>query len=522
MKQYNYIPLILAFMFAFITNAQQKLEKASQSIKADKEAVINLNTNYTNIEIDTWDKDVVEIEAYVESSELTKDELQKVLDNWEVEIEGSGKEITILTQGSHGAFDWDFDFANDFAFDALYDFQFELADLPEIPELPEMPKMPEMPEMHSMPEMPEMPELPELPEGIENVRFDTEAYKKDGEKYLESWSKEYEKEYGKEYKEKMKAWAKEFAKIDFDQYSKEMEVWGEKFGEQFGEQYAKDMEKWGEEFGERFNDEWAEKMEKWGEEYGERFGEEFEKRMAEREKRLEERQKEMEKRQEIIVERQEERARTMEKRHEERVRSIHEVKSTKVIKTIKIKMPKKAKLKMNVRHGELRFASVIHNVKADLAYTTLIANSIDGSETSISASYSPVIISNWNLGELKLNFVNNAQLKHVNKLMLNSNSSNFILNELTSNATISGSFGDFEIEKINPTFKNLTLIIENSDAKIYLPIDKDYNLQYQGNRSYLKHPENKSKPTITSFTSGNSESNKTIVVNAKFSDVVLQ
>jgi hypothetical protein len=115
-------------MFVLTTNAQQRLEKASQSIKADKEAVINLNTNYTNIEIDTWNKDVVEIEAYVESNELTKEELQKVLDNWQVEIEGSGENITIVTHGSHGSFDWEFDFANDFAFDALHDFRFEMAD----------------------------------------------------------------------------------------------------------------------------------------------------------------------------------------------------------------------------------------------------------------------------------------------------------------------------------------------------------------------------------------------------------
>ncbi|MEJ2113419.1 MAG: hypothetical protein P8X62_06940 [Flavobacteriaceae bacterium] len=531
MKQYNYIPIVLAFMFAFTTNAQQKLEKASQSIKADKEAIINLNTNFTNIEIDTWNKDIVEIEAYVESSELTQEELQRVLDNWDVEIEGSGDNITIATHGSHESFDWDFNFANEFAFDALHDLQFEMADFPEIPEMPEMPEMPEVPEFNfeipELPVMPEMPELPELPEGIENVRFDTEAYKKDGEKYLTEWSKQYEEKYGKEYKEKMKAWAKEFAKTDFEKYSKEMEAWGEKFGEKFGEQfgekYAKDMEKWGEEYAKRLEEgDWAEKMEKWGEEYGERFGKEFEKRMEEREKRLEARQKELEKRHEVLAERQEERVREMEKRQEERVKRIHEAKSTKVIKTIKIKMPKKAKLKMNVRHGELKFASVIHNAKADLAYTTLIANSIDGRETSINASYSPVIITNWNLGELKLNFVESAQLKHVNKLILNSNSSNLILNELTGNATISGSFGDFEIGKIDTAFNNLTLVIENSDAKIYLPTNNDYNLQYQGNRSHLKHPGNKSKPTITSFSSGNSESNKTIVVNAKYSDVVLQ
>jgi hypothetical protein len=370
--------------------------------------------------------------------------------------------------------------------------------------------------------MPEMPELPELPEGINSVNFDTEAYKKDGEKYMAKWSKEYEEKYGKEYKDKMEAWAKVFSEVDFDSYSKEMEDWGEKFGESFG----KDMEKWGEEFTKRFEESgWEEKMEKWGEDYGEHFGDEFDKRMEEREHRLEERQHLLEERHEKHAEsmqrRHEERAKSLEKRNEHLLERSHGSRNQNVIKTIKIKMPKKAKLKMNVRHGELKFASVIHNVKADLSYTTLIANSIDGRETSINASYSPLIVTNWNLGELKLKYVENAQLKYVNRLILDSNSSNLILNELAGAATINGSFGDFEISKINDTFNNLTLVLENSDVLINLPTNNDFNLQYHGNRSYLKHPKNTSKSNTNSFTVGDIESNKAIVVNAKYSDVTL-
>ncbi|MEJ6791904.1 MAG: hypothetical protein QNK89_03985 [Lacinutrix sp.] len=40
------------------------------------------------------------------------------------------------------------------------------------------------------------------------------------------------------------------------------------------------------------------------------------------------------------------------------------IKDKDLIKTIKIKMPKKAKLKLNVRHGELKMASVMQNIKA--------------------------------------------------------------------------------------------------------------------------------------------------------------
>lgn len=48
----------LFFLTVLGTKAQQKLEKISQSIKVTDQVTIDLNTNYTTIEIDTWNKDL--------------------------------------------------------------------------------------------------------------------------------------------------------------------------------------------------------------------------------------------------------------------------------------------------------------------------------------------------------------------------------------------------------------------------------------------------------------------------------
>ena len=184
-------------------------------------------------------------------------------------------------------------------------------------------------------------------------------------------------------------------------------------------------------------------------------------------------------------------------------------------------MPKDAKLKLNVRHGELKFSSVINNLKGDISYAVLVADHIGGSKTSINVSYSPVLINFWDLGELKLNFVDKAQIKTVNRLVLSSNSSNIGIDTITGNAVIDGSFGDLSIGNIADTFSNLNIILENSDALIKLP-KIDYNLQYKGNRSRLTHPKKKLTETVTTFSTGNLSSPKTIVVNAKYSTVVMQ
>ncbi len=196
-------------------------------------------------------------------------------------------------------------------------------------------------------------------------------------------------------------------------------------------------------------------------------------------------------------------------------------KNNKVIKTIKIKMPKDAKLKLNVRHGELKIVSVIHNLKADLSHSTLLAENINGSNTSINASYSPVLVTNWNEGELKLNYVDNVLLKNVKALILRSNSSNVNIDYLSGNSIIEGSFGDLTIHNILDSFSNLNVVLENSDAAIKLP-KTDFNLQYKGTRTRFQHPNKTTKENISTFSTGNLSSNKTIVINAKYSNVVMQ
>ncbi|WP_418513585.1 hypothetical protein [Corallibacter sp.] len=511
--------LCLTLLISVSTLAQSKLEKASQSVKANKDVTINLNTNYTNIIIDTWGKDVIEIEAYMESDELSKDALKPYFDNWHVAIEGSGDYVSINSDASNHSWAQVPGFFNDESAEALRTLELELANIPIVEGLIESINF------SDMPKMPKLPKLPKLPKGMTDTNFDYEKYQKEGEAYLEKWSKEYESKYGDEYAKKMEAWAKEWESSDeMKDFEKRMEAWGEKFGKEFGEKFGKDMEAWGEEFGEKFGKD----MEAWGEQFGkqmEAWGEAYGRRMelqakrlearanaeAHRQNRMHEREKHLEERQKYIEERA----------HYRSERDAYRQPHLKVKKTIIIKMPKKANLKMNVRHGELKVTSVIYNTKADLSYTTLIADSIDGSQTSINASYSPVTITNWNMGELKLNFVDKAAITNADRLVLSSNSSNIKINTLQKNAIIDGSFGDLIIKNIADTFSNLNVVLENSEAVVYLP-KTDYNLQYKGKQSRLKHPKNNSNQNTSSFSTGNLTSDKTIVINAKFSDVIMQ
>lgn len=475
-KKIKNILFVLSFFIVGVLMAQQKLTKVSQSIDVNKNVTIDLNTSYCNIVFDTWNKNTVEIEAYVEGEKLSKEELQKVLKDWKVDVDATSNEISITTNGSSPAA-WEYRVSSDHddVNIILEELKLELADAPELYfEIPDVP-------------VPPIPELPELPKGIHNMQFDYEAYKKDGEKYMEKWTKQFDEGFGKEYAEKMKVWSK-------------------KFTEEWEQKYAKDHEEWGKRFAERM--EAAEKRREAMQEQREARREHIivmrEQQQEEREKMAEERRKLAEERR-IIVKQMVNKEST----------------NTDVKKTIRIKMPKGAKLKLNVKHGELELASAIDNLKADIAYTKFIANSINGSKTSINASYSPLQIANWNMGELTLNFVKDAELKNVKRLVLTSSSSNLVIDNLIDNAIIDGNIGDLKILKIDDTFNNLNIILQNSNAAISLP-KVNYNFQYKGTRSRLKHPKKTSNENISNFTTNSPETNRTIVVNAKYSTVNME
>lgn len=500
--------IALSFLITGGLMAQQKLNKVSQSIKVDKNVTIDLNTSHCNIVFDTWNKDVIEIEAYIEGDGLSKEALENALKNWDVDVDASNGQVKIRARGT-GANTWVYNSGhgdNEAVHAVLEELKFELADLPVV-----FVEGFDFDIDFEMPEMLEMPELPELPEGLNEIRFDYKAYKKDGEKYLEAYTRDFESKYGKEYAKKMEAWGDKFGKEWEEKYGKQMAEWAAKFDGEWEEKYGERMEEWGERF--------AEKMERQA------------KHIEARSKHIEARAKHIEKRQEHRERLVEEHERHAEKHAEKREklannrkvlieRLVNKESNSKVKKTIKIKMPKKAKLKVNVRHGEIEFAANVDDLKAELSHTKFTAHSINGSSTSINASYSPIYVTYWNLGELNLRYTENVELAHVKQMVLNSNSSNATIKHLLGSAIIDGNIGDLKILDIDDAFSSLNIIIQNSNAVISLP-KVDCNIQYKGTRSHVIQPKETLNPNISYFSTGSLSSGKSILINAKYSKVTM-
>ncbi|TNJ43062.1 hypothetical protein KFZ70_11725 [Tamlana fucoidanivorans] len=479
----------LSLLTATGVMAQQKLIKVSQAIKVNSDVNINLNTSHCNIVFDTWKKDVVEIEAYIEGEQLSEEELDDALKSWKIDIDATTDKVTIGTQG-RGTNVWVYrtdTHGDGEAVEAVIkELKYELAEIPEI----DFDVHVEVPEVPEIPEIPELPPLPPLPEGVGAVTFDYNAYKKEGEKYLEAYSKKFEEAYGEAFAKKMQAWSETFE-----------ERWNE-------EEFNKKMEEWGERY--------AENMEA----HQERIIA-HEARNQVHKERAEAIKTQVKRRQEELKHHQKERVILLKEREKRIEELVHGKAHGKVKKTIKIKMPKGTKLKVDVKHGEIEFAANIDNLRADLAYTKFKAQSIDGSLTSINASYSPVYVSTWHVGQLNLKYVKKAQIDYANHLVLNATSSNVDVNHLLKSAVIDGTIGDLKILNIDDKFSSLNMILQNSDVVINLP-DVDCNVQYNGTKSRFSHPKKSPNEQVSNFSTGNLASGKSIVVNAKYSTVTMQ
>src|SRR5690606_35024421 len=217
-----------------------------------------------------------------------------------------------------------------------------------------------------------------------------EAYKQDGDKYLERWKKSFNENFNEDIKANLDEWKQEVEK----------------------QREAVQMHK--------------KEIEEYRNEIRQQHTETMEEHRAAMKDAAEERKKAMHEQRIIIKksisEAQEARREAMEELRENGSKpnvfyfSSGTNKKLKVKKTIKIKMPKKAKIKMNVRHSEVTLAENYENINAILSHTRFMAVVIDGENSVIEASYSPVKVENWNYGELRVNYVKEVDLKNVKSM----------------------------------------------------------------------------------------------------------
>ncbi|PHS62097.1 MAG: hypothetical protein COB12_11260 [Flavobacterium sp.] len=207
-----------------------------ETFNASEDMTVEVNATYTNIIFKTWNKNKVEITAFIDDDSLTEAEKQEYLNSWNFNVLGNSKKVVITSNSSSSS---NYDYSNNFD-DININMDF-LGPLLESIEVPDMSNMTEI-----------------IMESVGNIDFDFEEFQENEEEYLEKFEREMEQNFGPEFEAKMEAWGEQFGKDMEENFGPEfeerMEAWGEKFGD--------DMEKWGEEFGKQFEDNYGKDLER--------------------------------------------------------------------------------------------------------------------------------------------------------------------------------------------------------------------------------------------------------------------
>lgn len=457
----------VAFLLLLVSTLSYSQKNYLESFNVLDNVEVSVNSSYTDIVFETWNKNKVEVEAYIEGEKLSEKEKQQLMKNWDLNIIGNSRKISITSDAGSQAS----------AMSVMPDMDF-------IGPLMENLVMPMIQNV-------KVPPLPnDLFENIGNIQFDYEAYKKDEEGYMKKFESQMDKKFGKDFESKMEQWGESFEKS-----------WDDKKADSIGEAYGKRMEAWGEAYGKR--------MEAWGEAYGkkmEAWAEQFDNDGGNYSKTVTKSPNGTS----IVIQ-----------------GSRSNVSKGKAKKKIIIRLPKSANTDINVRYGDLKMADA-NNIKANLNYTTFTANTVDGKQTHINAAYAPVVVNSWKQGMLSVKYVDKCNIDNIQNINLQANSSDVRIGNITHQAFLSGSFGDLRIDKVSDGFETLDISLENTDASVKVPTGA-FSFYFNGKKSTLKYPKslhlNESKSAdrvlVKGFNQSNS-SNKTITINSTYSNVSLQ
>lgn len=479
MKQQLVYKLFMAlFLMAANGYAQKQTKTFTENFNVGDQAVLNISTTNTDIEFETWNKNQVAIEVVIEIEGASSKEVEAYFKKNEVKIKGNSQQIDITTG-----------MENLLSFNANSNINFGNAwnvqefNFPDITAIPEIAFLDFAIDSINLPPMPPMP----IP------HFDYDAFKKDGDVYLKKWQEKFEKNFGADYEKKMEAWQAK-AELASKAHVKAREA-KEKARVIVYERAIKD-------------------------------------RKAANENRIaamqNKRQFYLRKGDSIQIDTLKSFYTTSPNVYYLSSDSKGVAEKVKVKKYLKIKMPKSATLKMNVRHGEVKLAEHTKNINATLAYSGLFAATIDGDKTQINASYSPVNVQRWNYGDLKVSYADNVKLNEVNHLTLSATSSEVTIDKLLKNIYVDNNFGALKIKAVDSNFSTVNIAMKNGELLCKLP-QTPFTLLVHGENSKFRAPASlsltKTKNENTVSYKGyhvSKNSDKSITVNSKYSEVVLE
>ncbi|MBL4605591.1 MAG: hypothetical protein JKY02_08025 [Flavobacteriaceae bacterium] len=419
-KTLKNITTVFLLAASVVVVAQKQSKNFKESFKVNKDVTVEINATNAEIDVTTWNKNVVSVVASIEIEGLTKKEAEKYLKNYKFEALGNSSKVKITSRGNNS-----FRFSdNDFV---IFNNDFVMPNI-VIPEIPDF----EMPEINFT--MPDFDfDFDTLFMGLGDLEFDFDEYFEDGKEYLFQWKSDAREITIKSKKD----WEKFKKSKEYKKFKKEMKTSKEKMKKELAkarkEIKGMDMSKI-----------IRESLEKASESIREIDMKKINKELAKVRKEINSSFNNS-----FIFD------------TDSNEFTINN-KKVKIKKKITIKVPKGATFNLNTRHCKVKLPKT--KASGKVSYGTFNANGLNGGNLKI--EYSPVNINTLNSSTLFLNNVTDAKVASVTNSNITSSSGKLTIGKVLSDVTIDLSFGDILISSFDSMLQNFKMDLKHSDATI--------------------------------------------------------
>ena len=469
-KSYKNIITIFALCFLGTTFAQKFDKKFTEKFKVNKDVEVAINASNTEINVTTWNKNEVQVLAFIEVEGLSKEEAEKYFENWSFEALGNNSKVKIMAKGNNSL-----GLKHNFTIFNNMDFTF--------------PKI-EMPNFDSI-------VIPDMNFDFDfdfDLDFDTESILEDLDDFDKNLSKtgKYSFEWNDGLDKITIKSKKEWEAFKKTKKYKELKLKRQKEKLKMKRSFAKS------------------KMEI-------RKGlvkAKLEYKKIDREKI----KKELQAAKEQIMK--------MKLNLNSNSDNITiDGKKIKIKKRLEIKVPKGATFDLNTRHCKVKLPNTVAYGK--VSYGTFDANNLTGGKLIIDSA--PVRINDLNACTLFLNNVTDAKIASVTNSTMNSNSSGVKIFRINENVNLSDKFGELNIDSFNPNFGEFILNLSNSNVTLILS-DVKTNFNYNVDKSKLDNKSSfafmnkviKKYEISTKAAITNDETTNLLILVANYSNIVVK
>ena len=460
---------LLTIFFLGTSFAQKFDKKFTENFKVNKDVEIVINASNSDINVTTWPKNEVQVEAFIEIEGLSKTEAEEYFKKWNFEALGNKKKVQIISKGSNT-----FGLKNDIVFFNNMDFKI---DFPEI----------EMPNFDSI-VIPDMDfnfdfNFQSLDNLEENMKKDGKysfEYHNDDEHIVIKTKKEWE-----EFKK-----SKKYKELKEELKNSDLKI---KNALKNSKQQLQSINK---------------------------------KQVKEALYQAKLQIKNIDKEQiRVGLLKAKEAFKNMNFSFNSNSDDLTiNGKKVKIKKRIEIKVPKAATFDLNTRHCKVKLPNTV--ASGSIKYGVFNANDLLGGKLTV--DYAPVNINSLNACTLFLNNVTDAKIASVSNSVLSSNSSGVKITKVNENVDLSSKFGELLISNITSNYQSFKLNLDYTESKLNL--SKISNLVYNiGDKSPLFPEKSSIKSNISDLKSKDINGNFTIktkdnnfLIQGKYSQLTIK